>query len=50
MLIDPVRNFNEKLDLANMEPFVAQIRAVSVGKKRKGRIQITMSEGGHEEG
>lgn len=50
MLIDPVRNFNEKLDFANMEPSVAQIRAVSAGKKRKGRNQITKSKGQHKEG
>ena len=50
LLIDPVRNFNEKLDLASMEPSVVQIRAVSVGKKRKGRNQVTKSEGQHKEG
>ena len=50
LLIDPVRNFNEKLDLANMEPSVTLIRAVLVGKKKKGRNQIPVSEGGHEGG
>lgn len=48
LLIDPVRNFTEKLDLANMELSVTLIRAVLWS--RKGRNQITVSEGVHEGG
>lgn len=50
LLTDPVRNFAEKLDLANMEPSVTLLRAVLVGKKRNGRNQIPVSEAGHEGG